>query len=63
MRVRLHAVLWAAACSAALTATAAVVPQGIGRFDALLIQDPASRIPTVAETPDQVQGYEAGRAG
>ena len=63
MRVRLHAVLWAAACSAALTATAAVVPQGIGRFDALLIQDPASRIPTVAETPDQVLGYEAGRAG
>ena len=43
-------------------AFAAVVPQP-GRFDHLVVHDPSALLGTAGETPDQIQGFDAGRAG
>jgi hypothetical protein len=50
----------ALACAVMITApavaSAAVVSPEFGRFDALVIQDPSSRLGIVAETPERLQG-------
>ena len=50
-------------CAAAGIARAAVVPQERSRFDALVIEDPSSRLGTVAEAVERVPGFDAPRAG
>jgi len=48
---------------AAVPSRGAVVNQRASRFDRLTIPDPASQLGTVAETPDELPGFDAERAG
>jgi hypothetical protein len=42
---------------------AAIVPERTGRFDALVIPDPSTRVGIVAETPSAIPGFETARDG
>ncbi len=56
-------VVWALAALAFAAASAAVVPSPSVRFGQLELQDPSTRLGTVAETPEALTTFEAGRAG
>ncbi len=54
-------VLEASATLASFGLNAAIIRQEISRFDGLVIEDPSTRLAVVAESPDEIPGFDGGR--